>query len=529
MPARIVLPGNVALAAQGGDGKEGQPLDLEAQLRRAASEAAGSGVLDVDTLEAVACVGCEALEGVDDVSAAEAALRESLLPLLGEAGLGGAQQEAVLKRLLVAADVDGTASKDAQNAVQALQESAGKVPGAKKRSPSVEPGGTEAAENPQDANGKDEKKRFKTRKERDTERAQEYIRERGEHVQKERQLKAAREHELAAYYAAKTNDEAAAEEAEDAPAGDSDSDTSDSEKEEDDIAKQDREETKAKLRALGEVATFFGETDRQRRGRLKKAVLSTDQNELASGSTNVMQILDRRAAKAGANVDLRDDEDYEGLRQSKFKATRRSTLALPAPAAATSGVSTKLGNDDDSDDEFPWEDSNKQKKQAEQDAEAEAQDAEVRVVALWIRASLRDWEASLNERQKAGKDPARVLADEKAHFRQSKQYLRPLRKQLQSGEISHEVVAIMAEIARDCEQKQYKEAKEAYMRLAIGNHAWPMGITMVTFHDRPNRHMISEGKIAHVLNDETTRKYVQMVKRLVSFCEAQRPAGHAIA
>jgi len=50
-----------------------------------------------------------------------------------------------------------------------------------------------------------------------------------------------------------------------------------------------------------------------------------------------------------------------------------------------------------------------------------------------------------------------------------------------------------------------------------------MGVTFVTFHDRANRHKIGEDSVAHVLDDETTRKYVQMVKRLLSFCEARWP------
>jgi len=81
----------------------------------------------------------------------------------------------------------------------------------------------------------------------------------------------------------------------------------------------------------------------------------------------------------------------------------------------------------------------------------------------------------------------------------------------------------LAEIAEQCGNRSYRAAKEAYMRLAIGNHPWPMGVTFVTFHDRANRHKIGEGAQAHVLDDETTRKYVQMVKRLVTFAERRWP------
>merc|ERR1719345_595311 len=117
----------------------------------------------------------------------------------------------------------------------------------------------------------------------------------------------------------------------------------------------------------------------------------------------------------------------------------------------------------------------------------------------------------------------RAFADERGQFRQSKQYLRPLRKMLRDGSINPSIVSSLGYIADACISKDYKEAKEAYMRLAIGNSAWPIGVTTVTFHDRPNRHLIGEENVAHILNDETTRKYVQMVKRLVSYSEKRWP------
>eukprot|EP00439_Symbiodinium_sp_Y106_P076325 s28_g15.t1 len=112
---------------------------------------------------------------------------------------------------------------------------------------------------------------------------------------------------------------------------------------------------------------------------------------------------------------------------------------------------------------------------------------------------------------------------EKAQYRQSKQYLKPLRRALRDGEVDAGVTFSLAEIAEQCGNRSYRAAKEAYMRLAIGNHPWPMGVTFVTFHDRANRHKIGEGAQAHVLDDETTRKYVQMVKRLVTFAERRWP------
>merc|ERR1712194_228385 len=146
-----------------------------------------------------------------------------------------------------------------------------------------------------------------------------------------------------------------------------------------------------------------------------------------------------------------------------------------------------------------------------------------RVVVKWLRKTLREWELSLTERSKEEFAAAPFQA-EKAHYRQSKQYLKPLRRSLRDRDIAPGIVSSLVLIARSCSDRRYKEAGEAYMRLAIGNRAWPMGVSMVSFHDRAARHKIAEGAHAHVLDDETTRKYVQMVKRLCPFCEKRFPA-----
>jgi len=55
--------------------------------------------------------------------------------------------------------------------------------------------------------------------------------------------------------------------------------------------------------------------------------------------------------------------------------------------------------------------------------------------------------------------------------------------------------------------------------LAIGNAAWPIGVTMVGIHERSGREKIFSQHVAHVLNDETTRKYIQAIKRLMTYAQ----------
>jgi pre-mRNA-splicing factor 18 len=79
-------------------------------------------------------------------------------------------------------------------------------------------------------------------------------------------------------------------------------------------------------------------------------------------------------------------------------------------------------------------------------------------------------------------------------------------------------------------------AHDSYLKMAIGNAPWPMvrksvgnrfltikGVTMVGIHERSAREKIHSNQIAHVLNDESQRKFIQAVKRLMTFCQRKYP------
>lgn len=63
------------------------------------------------------------------------------------------------------------------------------------------------------------------------------------------------------------------------------------------------------------------------------------------------------------------------------------------------------------------------------------------------------------------------------------------------------------------------QASDAYLQMAIGNAPWPIGVTMVGIHARTGREKIFSKNVAHVLNDETQRKYIQALKRLMTKCQ----------
>jgi pre-mRNA-splicing factor 18 len=76
-----------------------------------------------------------------------------------------------------------------------------------------------------------------------------------------------------------------------------------------------------------------------------------------------------------------------------------------------------------------------------------------------------------------------------------------------------------------CMKRDYLAAMDQYIKLAIGNAPWPIGVTMVGIHERSAREKIYTNTMAHIMNDETTRKYLQSVKRLMTLCQRRYPAN----
>lgn len=55
--------------------------------------------------------------------------------------------------------------------------------------------------------------------------------------------------------------------------------------------------------------------------------------------------------------------------------------------------------------------------------------------------------------------------------------------------------------------------------MAIGNAPWPIGVTRSGVHQRPGSAKAYVSNIAHVLNDETQRKYIHGIKRIITKCQ----------
>ncbi|GAB0490882.1 hypothetical protein MMPV_002122 [Pyropia vietnamensis] len=139
-----------------------------------------------------------------------------------------------------------------------------------------------------------------------------------------------------------------------------------------------------------------------------------------------------------------------------------------------------------------------------------------------IKALLNRWAAELAALPESDRRTYKVRA-EYATCEQTVEHLRPLLRQLRKRTVARNILRALEEIFDHVAAREYVRANDRYLRLAIGNAPWPMGATMVGIHARSAREKIGEGKVAHVMNDEETRKYITAIKRLVTLAQKYHP------
>lgn len=105
---------------------------------------------------------------------------------------------------------------------------------------------------------------------------------------------------------------------------------------------------------------------------------------------------------------------------------------------------------------------------------------------------------------------------------QSKRDLLPLLVQLRKHLLSHELLVSLCTILYHLQQAQWSLALQSYMQLSIGNVAWPIGVTQIGIHERAAHSKIAgREKVANVVRDDCTRRWITAVKRLATFVETQ--------
>lgn len=139
-----------------------------------------------------------------------------------------------------------------------------------------------------------------------------------------------------------------------------------------------------------------------------------------------------------------------------------------------------------------------------------------------LRFLLGVWAKDLNSREDSVKRSVQgKLAS--ATQKQTESYLGPLFRKLRKKNLPADIKESIIDIIKFMLEREYVKANDAYLQMAIGNAPWPIGVTMVGIHARTGREKIFSKHVAHVLNDETQRKYIQGLKRLMTICQKHFP------
>ncbi|KTW28935.1 hypothetical protein T552_01563 [Pneumocystis carinii B80] len=132
------------------------------------------------------------------------------------------------------------------------------------------------------------------------------------------------------------------------------------------------------------------------------------------------------------------------------------------------------------------------------------------------------WRKTLDERPdeiKESKQGKSVSANQQ----QSQKDLQVFFNLLKKKSMKSDILEGVSKITYHCQRREYIKANDAYLQLSIGNAAWPIGVTMVGIHERSAREKLHTGQTGHVLNDEATRKWLQAIKRLLTFIQSVKP------
>ncbi|XP_062246112.1 pre-mRNA-splicing factor 18 isoform X1 [Platichthys flesus] len=135
---------------------------------------------------------------------------------------------------------------------------------------------------------------------------------------------------------------------------------------------------------------------------------------------------------------------------------------------------------------------------------------------LWFLLGV--WAKDLNKREDHVKRSVQGKLASATHS-QTESYLKPLFRKLRKKNLPADIKESITDIIKFMLEREYVKANDAYLQMAIGNAPWPIGVTMVGIHARTGREKIFSKHVAHVLNDETQRKYIQGLKRLMTICQ----------
>ncbi|KAM3926477.1 pre-mRNA-splicing factor 18 isoform 1-T1 [Leptodactylus fuscus] len=250
-----------------------------------------------------------------------------------------------------------------------------------------------------------------------------------------------------------------------------------------------RQEVIRRLRERAEPIRLFGETDYDSFQRLRKIEILAP--EVNKGLRNDLKAALDKIDQQYLNELVAGQEQAEDDTQNDLKVHEENTTIEELEA-----LGECLGQGDDNKD--------------------------MDVINKVLKFLLGVWAKDLNAREDYIKRSVQgKLAS--ATQKQTESYLKPLFRKLRKKNLPADIKESITDIIKYMLQREYVKANDAYLQMAIGNAPWPIGVTMVGIHARTGREKIFSKHVAHVLNDETQRKYIQGLKRLMTVCQKHFP------
>ncbi|KAI7868142.1 Prp18 domain-containing protein [Spinellus fusiger] len=247
-----------------------------------------------------------------------------------------------------------------------------------------------------------------------------------------------------------------------------------------------RQEVVRRLRAKGQPVRLFAETDKQCRIRLRALELMEEHSEDQGQRNDFMRQLG----------EMEEGMKLDALKQKGGVVDDTNIKKAKKPELVVEPITLGL-------------------------LQADRDRLNMQIYAYLVHAQ-EEWARVMEQRpeeEKRSGQGKRAAVLQK----QTAEYIKPLLRQLKRRSLEPDILARVAEITHHMQHRRYRDAQDSYLQLSIGNAPWPIGVTMVGIHERSAREKIFSSQVAHVLNDETSRKWIQSVKRLMTFAQSKYP------
>lgn len=134
-------------------------------------------------------------------------------------------------------------------------------------------------------------------------------------------------------------------------------------------------------------------------------------------------------------------------------------------------------------------------------------------IRKYIKQLIHSWDVGVQ--QNSDEAQAKILHE-------TKRDVVKLLYKLRSEKLKEDMLISLATICYYLQHKDYNKATESYLKLSIGNVAWPIGVKSVGIHSRSaDLKITGEDKqlVANIMIDDKTRRWITAIKRLIALVE----------